>query len=75
MPVAEVFDIRCILRLRGTDCVPFVELRRHLSLTSTSAMLLQRRLRWFGQAEMRPEVSASFTMNDIIVFITLRAYK
>ncbi len=54
----EVFDndsIRRILRLRHRDCVPSVELRRRLCLTSIPALLVQRRLRWFGHAERRPE--------------------
>ncbi len=53
-----VFDndsIRCILRVRRRDCVPSVELRRRLFLTSITALLVQRRLRWFGQATRRPE--------------------
>ncbi len=32
-----------------------VELRRRLCLTSIPAMLVQRRLRWFGHATRRPE--------------------
>ncbi len=54
----EVFDndsIRCILRVRRRDCVPSVELRRRLCLTSIPALLGQRRLRWFGHAARRPE--------------------
>ncbi len=51
----EVFDIRRILSVRRTGCVPSVELRRHLSLTSIPAMLLHRRFRWFGHAARRPE--------------------
>ncbi len=54
----EVFDndsIRRILRVRRTDCVPSVELRRRLSLTSIPALLVQRRLRWFGHAARRLE--------------------
>ncbi len=45
-----VFDndsIRRILRVRRRDCVPSVELRRRLGLTSIPALLVQKRLRWF----------------------------
>ncbi len=31
------------------DCVPSVELRRRLCLTRIPALLVQRRLRWFGE--------------------------
>ncbi len=54
----EVFDndsIRHILRVRRRDCVPSVELRLRLSLTSIPALLVQRRLRWFGHVARRPE--------------------
>ncbi len=54
----EVFDndrIRRILRVRRRGCVPSVELRRRLCLTSILALLVQRRLRWFGHAARRPE--------------------
>ncbi len=54
----EDFDnnsIRRILRVRRKDCVPSVELRRRLCLTSVPALLAQRRLRWFGPAARRPE--------------------
>ncbi len=54
----EVFDndsIRRILRVRRRDCVPSVELRRRLCLTSIPALLVQKRLRWFGHAARRPE--------------------
>ncbi len=54
----EVLDndsIRRILRVRRRDCVPSVELRRRLCLTSIAALLVQRRLRWFGHAARRPE--------------------
>ncbi len=37
------------------DCVPSVELRRRLCLKSIPALLVQRRLRWFGRATRRPE--------------------
>ncbi len=54
----EVFDndsIRHILRVRHKDCVPSVELHHRLCLTSIPALLVQRRLRWFGHAARRPE--------------------
>ncbi len=54
----EAFDsdsIRRILRVRPRDCVPSVELRRRLFLTCIPALLVQRRLRWFGHAARRPE--------------------
>ncbi len=54
----EFFDndsIRRILRVRHRDCVPSVELRRRLCLTSIPSLLVQRRLRWFGHAARRPE--------------------
>ncbi len=54
----EVFDndsIRRILRVRLRDRVPFVEQRRRLCLTRMPALLVQRRLRWFGRAARRPE--------------------
>ncbi len=50
----EAFDNDSILRVRRRDCVPFVELRHHLCLTSMPALLVQRRLRWFGHATRRP---------------------
>ncbi len=56
--VLEVFDndsIRRILRVRRRDCVPSVELRRRPSLASILALLVQRRLRFFGHAARRPE--------------------
>ncbi len=54
----EVFDhdsIRRILRVRRRDCVPSVKLRRRLCLTSKPALLVQRRLHWFGHAARRLE--------------------
>ncbi len=54
----EVFDndsIRRILRARRRDCVPSVEMRRHLCITSKPALLVQRRLHWFGNAARRHE--------------------
>ncbi len=56
--VVEAFDngsIRRILRVRRSDCVPSVELRRRLCLTSIATLLVQRRLRWFEHAARRPE--------------------
>ncbi len=53
----EVFDndsVRRILRVRRRECVSSVKLRR-LSLTSIPALVVQRRLRWFGHAARRPE--------------------
>ncbi len=46
---------RRILRVRRRGCVPSMELRRRLCLTSIPALLMQRRLRWFGHAARRPE--------------------
>ncbi len=40
--------------MRRGDCVPTVEMRRRLRLTSTPAQLAQR-FRWFGHAARRPE--------------------
>ncbi len=54
----ELFDndsLRRILRVRRRDCVPYVEPRRRPCLTSIPALLVQRRLRWFGHATRRPE--------------------
>ncbi len=54
----EVFynDSICrILRERRRDCVPSVELRRRLCLTRIPALLVQRRLSWFGHAARSPE--------------------
>ncbi len=56
--MSEVFgndSILRILRVRRRDCVPSVELCRRLCLTSIPALLVQRRLRWFGHAARRPE--------------------
>ncbi len=47
--------IHRILRVRRRDCVPSVELRRRLCLTSIPTLLVQRRLHWFGHAARRPE--------------------
>ncbi len=52
-----VFDnktIRRILHARRRDCVPKVELWCRLCLSSISAQLIQRRLRWLGHAARRP---------------------
>ncbi len=54
----EVFDndsIRRVLRVRQKDCVPSVEVRCHLYLTSILALLVQRRLFWLGHAARRPD--------------------
>ncbi len=54
----EVFDndsIRRILYARRRGCVPSVERRRRLRLTIIPALLVQRRLRWFGHGVRRPE--------------------
>ncbi len=54
-PFFDDDSIRRILRVRRRDCVPSVELRRHLCLISMTALLVQRRLHWFGHAARRPE--------------------
>ncbi len=54
----EVFDNDSILhnlRVRRTDGVPSVELRHRLYLTSMPALLVQRRLHWFGHAARRSD--------------------
>ncbi len=54
----EVFDndsICHILRVRRRDFVQSMELRRRLRLTSIPALLVQRRLLWFGHPARRPE--------------------
>ncbi len=49
-------DSNCyILHMRLRDCVPSVELRRRLYLTNMQALLVQRRLRWFGRVATRTE--------------------
>ncbi len=48
-------SIRRILSVRNRDCVPSVELRRRLCLTSIPTLVVQRRLHWFGHAARRPE--------------------
>ncbi len=53
-----VFDndsIHRILHVKRRDCVPSMEPRRRLCLTRIQALLVQRRLRWFGHAARRPE--------------------
>ncbi len=53
--ILGIFDngsIRRILHVRRGDCVPSVELRRNLCLTSIPALLTQSR---FGQAERHPD--------------------
>ncbi len=49
-----ISDNDSILHVGRKDCVPWVELRRRLFLTSIPALLMQRRLRWFGHAARRP---------------------
>ncbi len=44
-----------LLAVWRRDCVPSVELRRRLSLTRAPALVMQRRLRWFGHAARRPK--------------------
>ncbi len=54
----EVFGngiIRRILHDRHRDCVPSAELHRRLCLKTIPALLVQRRLHWFGSAARRPE--------------------
>ncbi len=53
--ILEDFDNDRIQRVRRRDCVPSVELRRRLCLTSIPALLVQRRLRWFSHAARRSE--------------------
>ncbi len=53
----EAFDndnIRRILHVKCRDRVSSVEPRRRLCLSSIPALLVQRRLRWFGRATRRP---------------------
>ncbi len=60
----EVFDydsIRRIIRVRLRDCVPSVELRRRLCLTSIPALLVQRMLRWLIHAARRPDQGPSLS--------------
>ncbi len=64
----EVFDndsIRRILHVKRRDCVPSVELRRRLYLTSIPALFVQRRLRWFGDATTDKEPSSSSTASHV----------
>ncbi len=71
----EVLDddsIRRILRVRRRDCVPSVELRRRLRLSNKPALLVQRRLRWFGHATRRPE---SELIKDILLPIPPRTWR
>ncbi len=51
----EVFDNGSILHVMRRDCATLMKLRRSLCLTSILALLLQRRLRWFGHDARRPE--------------------
>ncbi len=48
-------SIRRILHVRRRDCMSSVELWGGLCLTSRLALLVQRRLCWFGHAARRPE--------------------
>ncbi len=55
----DAFDndsIRRILHVKRRDCAPTAELRRRLYLTPIPALLVQRRLRWFGHTTRRPDV-------------------
>ncbi len=54
LDVSENDSPRRVLRVRRRDCVPSVELRRRLCLTSIPALFVQRRLRRFGHAARRP---------------------
>ncbi len=54
----EVFDndsIHRMLRVSRRHCVPSMELRCRLCLASIPALLVQRRLRWFGHVARRPD--------------------
>ncbi len=56
--VLEVFENDSLLRIlhvRRRDCEQSVELRRRLSLTSISALFVQRRFHWFGHDAKRSE--------------------
>ncbi len=55
LEVLENGSIHVIPRARRGDCVPYVELRRYLRLSSILALFVQRRLHWFGLASRRPE--------------------
>ncbi len=55
LEVSDNDNIRRILRVKRSDCVPSVELRRRLCLTRIPALLVQRTLRWFGHAARHPE--------------------
>ncbi len=60
----EVFDndsLHRILCVRRGNCAPSVELRRRLCLTSIPALLVQRRLHWFGHAARRPGGELTFS--------------
>ncbi len=54
-------DYEAILRVRRRDCAPSVELLRRFRLTCIPALLVQRRLRWFGHSARRPVVDAGST--------------
>ncbi len=53
--VFDIDNVRRILRVRRSDCVRRVELRSRLYLTNVPALLVQRRLHWFGHATRRPD--------------------
>ncbi len=46
-------SINAILHARHRGCVPSVELRRRFCLARIPALLVQKRLRWFGHAATR----------------------
>ncbi len=49
-----------------------VELRRRLSLTSIPALLVQRRLRWFGRTARRPDTEL---IKDLLLPTTPRTWR
>ncbi len=54
----EIFDngiFRCILHVRRRSCLPSVELRCHVCLTSIPALLVQGMIRWFCHTARRPD--------------------
>ncbi len=55
LEVVDNDSIRRILCERRRGCVPSVEPRRSLCITSIPAQLAQRRLRWFCHGARRPE--------------------
>ncbi len=71
----EIFDndsIRSILRVKRRDCVPFVELCRRLCLTRIPALVMQRRLRWFGHTARRLEVEL---IKDLLLLTPPRTWR